>query len=87
MKELRNGYLKRKWPSFKAMPPRVRVDTVNRWNVMEVVADGRRISVRINGELTAELDDADTASGFIALQHWETGVVRFRELTLTRLEK
>ena len=64
-----------------------RVTTVGRWNDISVVADGKRIEVTVNGQLTARLDDADTRAGFIALQHWETGTVKFRNLTLTPLEK
>ena len=72
---------------FKVMPPLSRVDTVGRWSDMSVVADGKRIEVTVNGQLTARLDDADTRAGFIALQHWESGTVKFRNLTLTPLEK
>jgi hypothetical protein len=71
---------------FRAMPPLARVETVGRWNTMDVLAEGPRIEVRVNGQLTAQLDDADPAGGFIALQHWETGTVKFRRLTLDVLE-
>ena len=72
---------------FRAMPPLAHVETVGRWNTLQVVARGTRIEVRINGSLTAQLEDAETTGGFIALQHWETGVVKFRNLVLTSLEK
>ncbi len=71
---------------FKSMPPRVHVKTVDRWNTYDVVACGSRIEVRVNGELTAILHDADPAPGFIALQHWQTGTVRFRNIRLELLE-
>jgi hypothetical protein len=69
------------------MPPLAQVQTSNRWNVMEVIASGGHVEVWVNRQLTALLEDAETAGGFIALQHWESGVVRFRNLTLTPLEK
>ena len=71
---------------FKAMPPLAQVQTTNRWSVMEVTARGGHVDVRINGQVTARLEDADPAGGFIALQHWESGVVKFRNLTLILLE-
>ena len=72
---------------LKAMPPLAHVTTVNRWNSMEVLADGERIDVAVNGELTATLVDANPQAGFIALQHWESGIVKFRNMTLTLLER
>jgi hypothetical protein len=62
------------------------VETVGRWNTYDVMARGARIEVRVNGELTATLDDADPSPGFIALQHWQTGTVKFRNLRLVELE-
>jgi hypothetical protein len=72
---------------FRAMPPLARVDTIGRWNRMDVTARGPVIEVRVNGTLTARLTDAEPAPGFIALQHWETGVVKFRKVELTLLEQ
>jgi hypothetical protein len=71
---------------FKVMPPLANVETVGRWNTYDVMARGARIEVRVNGELTATLDDADPSPGFIALQHWQTGTVKFRNLRLVELE-
>lgn len=71
---------------FRAMPPLAQVQTIDRWNTLDVVARGREVELRINGRLTARLDDAELESGFIALQHWETGVVKFRNIVITLLE-
>ena len=71
---------------FKAMPPLAEVHTVGRWNTLAVLAQGAVIEVRINGTLTARLEDADPAPGFLALQHWEHGTVKFRNITLKYLE-
>ena len=70
---------------FKVMPPLAEVNTVGRWNTFDVLARGTLIEVRVNGELTAILNDADPRPGFLALQHWQTGVVKFRNLQLTSL--
>ena len=69
---------------FRAMPPLAEVQTVGKWNTLDVLASGKRVELRINGRLTARLDDAEP--GFIALQHWEHGVVKFRNLVITPLE-
>jgi hypothetical protein len=71
---------------FKFMPPLVQVDTVGKWNLYEVRASGPKIVVTVNGEITAILDDADSSPGFIALQHWQTGTVKFRNISLQVLE-
>tara|TARA_R110002110_G_scaffold91264_2_gene237458 strand:- start:79986 stop:80549 length:564 start_codon:yes stop_codon:yes gene_type:complete len=70
---------------FKVMPPLAQVLTVGRWNRYEIVARGARIEARVNGVLTAVLEDADERAGFIALQHAETGTVKFRNIQLTPL--
>jgi hypothetical protein len=71
---------------FQVMPPRAQVQTIGSWNSMKVLADGGRITLSVNGVVTAELDRADLRSGFIALQHWEQGTVRFRNIQLMPLE-
>lgn len=70
---------------FRAMPPLARVQTVGKWNTYEVWARGPHVEVWVNGEKTAEIDDADPTAGFIALQHWESGTVKFRSVELTAL--
>jgi 3-keto-disaccharide hydrolase len=62
--------------------PAATVDTLARWNRMEVRARGARIEVRVNDILTASLDDAAERSGPIALQYAGTGLLRFRRLTI-----
>lgn len=70
---------------FKVMPPLAHVETIGRWNSYEVIARGSSLVVKVNGTLTATMDDADPAAGFIALQHWATGTVKFRNIQLRRL--
>ena len=67
------------------MPPLAHVDTLGRWNSYEVIARGPELEVRVNGVLTARLEDADTTAGFIALQRWGEGTARFRRIELKLL--
>ena len=67
---------------FKAMPPLAQVQTVGKWNTLEVLARGESLRVTMNGVVTATLDDALPAPGFIALQHFAEGNVRFRHIQL-----
>ena len=67
---------------FRVMPPLAHVDTVDRWNTYEVAARGGSLVVRVNGEITATMDDADASPGFIALQHFGQGTVMFRNIQL-----
>ena len=68
---------------FVHMPPLARVETVGRWNVYEVTARGGHVEVKVNGTVTARLEDANPAPGFIALQHWGEGTVKFRSIELS----
>jgi 3-keto-disaccharide hydrolase len=70
---------------FKVMPPLAHVETIGRWNSYEVTARGSSLVVKVNGRLTATMDDADPAAGFIALQHWAEGTVKFRNIQLRPL--
>lgn len=72
---------------FKVMPPLAHVNTVDRWNTYQVSAKGSSLVVKVNGEITATMDNADPAPGFIALQHWEQGTVMFRNIILTPLRE
>jgi len=67
------------------MPALAQLETVLRGNTYEVTAKGRSIEVKVNGVITARLDNADPNPGFIALQHWEQGTVKFRKLELSVL--
>lgn len=67
---------------FKVMPPLAQVDTIGRWNLYEVSAKGGVLIVKVNGQTTARMENADPAPGFIALQHYETGTVKFRNIEI-----
>ena len=72
---------------FVHMPPDAQVETVGRWNVYEVTARGGFMEVKVNGTVTALLEDADPTPGFIALQHWESGTVKFRRVEISPIDR
>lgn len=55
------------------------VDTGNKWNTMEIVARGGKMTVRVNGTPVSEGEDRKFARGPIALQYGG-GDVRFRKV-------
>ncbi len=60
------------------------------WNKYEIIADGRRIQTKINGQLCVDLDDAPGARrGIFALQLHSGGPteVRYKNFRLTILEQ
>jgi hypothetical protein len=52
-----------------------------KWNTYEITAKGRRITVVLNGQKTAELHNGLFVEGPITLQHGE-GVMKFRKVAL-----
>ena len=77
MQEARTGAI-----VLKVMPPLVQVETVGRWNTYDVTAKGTNLVVKVNGVITAIMVRADPAGGFIALQHFGKGTIRFRNIRL-----
>lgn len=55
-----------------------------KWNTMEIIANGRDLSLIFNGQKTAQTRNGLHTDGFIALQFGE-GTVRFRNIDLKRL--
>jgi hypothetical protein len=66
-------------------PPLARVSSVGQWNTMVIEASDNELSVYVNGTLTAEIAGGERRSGFIALQRFNGGEVRFRSLQLKAL--
>ena len=63
-----------------------------KWNVYEITAQGRRITVVLNGIKTAEIDNAQFLSGPIALQYGTLppkgapgGAIKFRKVQVKSL--
>ncbi len=63
-------------------PPLVHVDTIGTWSVYEIIAQGDRITASVNGEVTAQLQDAAHQQGYIALQKANGGEIRFRNIRI-----
>jgi hypothetical protein len=55
-----------------------------KWNVMEITAKGRLITVKLNGEQTTQLHNGLFAEGVITLQHG-SGVMKFRKVAIKPL--
>ena len=56
------------------------------WRTYDITAIGGRFTVKIDGQLVAELDDPEPiAEGYIGLQH-NTGKVQFRNVKVRRLK-
>lgn len=63
--------------------PLVQIDAAGQWNTYEIEAVGDRLTVHMNGVLTADVRDDSLASGRIALQY-AAGTVAFRNVRLER---
>jgi hypothetical protein len=79
----------REWPtgSLVGVAPVVAVpQTVDRWSVFHLIAEGEELTVRLDGELLLRAQDPRWSRGTIALQHLhEEGRVRFRDVKLRPL--
>jgi hypothetical protein len=78
-----------KWPTgslsgiVRAQPPS---KTTGRWNSFSIMAEGPKLSVKLNDQQVAQGQDSRFARGTIALQQLDVkGVVKFRNLKLRPL--
>ena len=55
-----------------------------KWNVYEITAKGPHLTVVLNGQKTADVDDSKHSSGHFALQYG-SGVVKFRKVEIRPL--
>lgn len=55
------------------------------WNVLEIVCNGARCEVKLNGKLASSADNLAPRRGYLGLQG-ENGELEFRKLYLKRLE-
>ena len=60
------------------------INAGGRWNTYEIRAEGTRLTVRLNGTQTVDMNDSTYASGPIALQYG-AGVVKFRNVRIREL--
>jgi hypothetical protein len=56
----------------------------DKWNTYEITAKGQHLTVILNGQKTADVDDSKHAGGPIALQYG-SGVVKFRKVQIRPL--
>lgn len=61
--------------------PMAMVNAGNQWNTFEITARGPRLTVRLNGTQTADVQDTQFSRGVIALQA-AMGTVRFRRVQI-----
>ncbi len=64
--------------------PLVSIDTANQWNSFDILVDGRRIRVELNGVVTVDDEFDGYESGPISLQY-AAGVVKFRNVLIQPL--
>jgi creatinine amidohydrolase len=65
-----------------------RVNTVGKWSLFEVTADGNHLLVKVNGETTVDAHDDKYASGAIGLQAGGPngpGLIKFRNISIRPL--
>ncbi len=56
----------------------------DKWNVYKITLRGSRLTVDLNGEITADVEDSQFSQGPIALQ-WGRGILRFRKVAIRPL--
>jgi hypothetical protein len=69
-----------------SIPPLTHLDSVGKWNQYRIIAQGNKISVWLNEQLTARMSNAEFRSGHIALQS-VGGTIQFRNLSIKTILK
>lgn len=65
--------------------PLTNLNSVGKWNTYKIKAQGDHIQVWMNGEKTADLKDSKTTRGFIVLQVFDQGTIKFKNVKVTAL--
>ena len=60
--------------------------TEGQWNTMVITADGRDITVMLNGEEAVKIQDSSHYSGVVVLQAFGQGKIRFKNVKIRSLE-
>jgi len=60
--------------------------TEGKWNTMDITAKGRDITVTLNGEETAKIQDRAHYSGVVVLQAFGDGKIRFRNIKIREID-
>lgn len=66
------------------VPPAVTTEANEQWNTYDIIAEGSRIIVTLNGTVTADIEDDSHPYGPFALQN-NGGLIRFRNVQLQPL--
>ena len=69
-----------------SIPPLAHLNSVGQWNQYRIIAQGNKISVWLNEQLTAAMSNAEFKSGHIALQS-AGGAIQFRNLSIKTIPK
>ncbi len=64
--------------------PMAQISAGGQWNMYEIVAQGSRLMVTLNGQMTVDVMDTKFASGPFTLQYGR-GIVQFRNVQITPL--
>ncbi|MDH5380948.1 MAG: DUF1080 domain-containing protein [Cyclobacteriaceae bacterium] len=70
----------------KITKPLEYVETINKWNTIEIKCENDHKQVWVNGILTADVTEQSLVDGYIGLQAGGTGVMKFRNIEITPLE-
>jgi hypothetical protein len=65
--------------------PGAKVESIGKWNTMVFVSSNGKVTLEINGVKTAESSSEQHPSGYIGLQRFKGGVVKFRNINVTPL--
>lgn len=60
--------------------------TEGQWNTMVITADGRDITVMLNGEEAVKIQDSSHYSGVVVLQAFGQGKIRFKNVKIRSLD-
>ena len=73
-------------PKFGTSKKSSGVGESTEWRTYDITAVGGRLTIKIDGQVVAELDDPEPlAEGYLGLQH-NTGKVQFRNVKVRRLK-
>ncbi len=64
--------------------PLAHINSVGKWNQYKIVSIADHISVWLNGVKTSDLHDTKTKEGFIAFQVNGEGVIKFRNIRISK---
>ncbi|MGH1428140.1 MAG: 3-keto-disaccharide hydrolase [Arenicella sp.] len=65
--------------------PSSKVNTIGKWNTMVFTVSGGKATVKINGVETAQASSQKHPKGYVALQRFKTGVIKFRNIKIVSL--